>query len=503
MFVPKIESVLDPVALEFVRMPVQKMLIDGQLVEAVSGETMETLDPASSLKITTFQRGSAHDVDLAVNAANRALKNPSWSRMLPADRQKLLLDLADLIEKNSETIANLETLDQGQPLWVAEMVQVNMAIDYVRYMAGWATKLHGESLDLSVREPAGLNFQAYTRREPIGVVAAVVPWNFPHLMAIWKIIPALTCGCTVVLKPAEDTPLTALFLAKLCLEAGFPPGVVNVITGTGSEVGVPLVSHTGINKVAFTGSTETGKAIGKAAMENMTRFSLETGGKSPMLVLEDIDPDFLSPNAAMATLFNSGQQCVAGSRVYLPKKRYDQYMDRLIDMSNYLKTGSGFDRTVHLGPMVSKTHFEKVMGFIERSQDSGAKVEVGGHAVKGTKGYFVRPTILTNVDHSFECVNEEIFGPVITVMQYEDLDDLINKANDNQYGLSASIWSQNISKVNMLIPHIKAGTVWVNCHSVFDANLPFGGYKMSGMGKEHGRNAIDLFTEEKAVCIAY
>ena len=266
---------------------------------------------------------------------------------------------------------------------------------------------------------------------------------------------------------------------------------------------MPLVSHTGINKVAFTGSTETGKAIGKAAMENMTRFSLETGGKSPMLVLEDIDPDFLSPNAAMATLFNSGQQCVAGSRVYLPKKRYDQYMDRLIDMSNYLKTGSGFDRTVHLGPMVSKTHFEKVMGFIERSQDSGAKVEVGGHAVKGTKGYFVRPTILTNVDHSFECVNEEIFGPVITVMQYEDLDDLINKANDNQYGLSASIWSQNISKVNMLIPQIKAGTVWVNCHSVFDANLPFGGYKMSGMGKEHGRNAIELFTEEKAVCIAY
>ena len=503
MFVPKIESVLDPVALEFVRMPVHKMLIDGQLVEAVSGETMETLDPASSLKITTFQRGGAHDVDLAVNAANRALKNPSWSRMLPADRQKLLLDLADLIEKNSETIANLETLDQGQPLWVAEMVQVNMAIDYVRYMAGWATKLHGESLDLSVREPAGLNFLAYTRREPIGVVAAVVPWNFPHLMAIWKIIPALTCGCTVVLKPAEDTPLTALFLAKLCLEVGFPPGVVNVIAHTGSEVGVPLVSHTVINKVAFTGSTETGKAIGKAAMENMTRFSLETGGKSPMLVLEDIDPDFLSPNAAMATLFNSGQQCVAGSRVYLPKKRYDQYMDRLIDMSNYLKTGSGFDRTVHLGPMVSKTHFEKVMGFIERSQDSGAKVEVGGHAVKGTKGYFVRPTILTNVDHSFECVNEEIFGPVITVMQYEDLDDLINKANDNQYGLSASIWSQNISKVNMLIPQIKAGTVWVNCHSVFDANLPFGGYKMSGMGKEHGRNAIELFTEEKAVCIAY
>ena len=503
MFVPRMENVLDQVALDLVRQPAQKMLIGGEWVEAAGGQTMGTLDPASTLKTTEVQRGDKRDVEKAVAAANRALEDPNWARMLPVNRQKLLMDLADLIEANGETIANLETLDQGQPLWVSELVQVDMAIDYVRYMAGWATKLHGVALDLSVREPAGLNFQAYTRREPVGVVAAIVPWNFPHLMAIWKIVPALACGCTVVLKPAEDTPLTALFLGKLCQEVGFPPGVVNVVTGTGAEVGAPLVANKGVNKVAFTGSTATGMAIGKVAMNNMTRFSLETGGKSPMLVLEDIDPDFFSPNGAMATLFNSGQQCVAGSRIYLPKKRFDQYMDRLIDMSDYLKTGSGFDRTVHLGPMVSKTHFDKVMGFIERSQEAGAKIEVGGNAVEGAKGYFVRPTVITDVDHGFECVNEEIFGPVIAVMQYDDLDDLIEKSNDNQYGLGSSIWSQNISRINMLIPRIKAGTVWVNCHSVFDANLPFGGRKLSGMGKEHGSRAIELFTEEKAVCIAY
>ena len=503
MFIPKFETVLDPAALEFIGAKQQQMFIDGEFVDAVGGQFFPTSDPASTRQITEVPLSDTRDVDLAVAAANRALEDPSWARMLPSDRQKLLLDLADLIETHGETIANLETLDQGQPLWVSEAVQVNMGVDYIRYMAGWATKLDGSNIDLSVREPAGMNFQAYTRREPVGVVAAIVPWNFPHLMALWKIIPALTCGCTVILKPAEDTPLTALYLARLCREVGFPKGVVNVITGTGPDVGAPLSGHPKVNKVAFTGSTATGQAIGHAAIDNMTRFSLETGGKSPVLVLEDIDPDFLSPNAAMATLFNSGQQCVAGSRLYLPKKRYDQYMDRLLDMAFWLKTGSGFDRTVHLGPMVSKEHMDRVMGFIERSADAGAKIEVGGNIVENTDGYFVRPTVLTGVDHSYECVKEEIFGPVICVMTYDDMDDLVSKANDNQYGLGASIWSQNISKVNMLIPRIKAGTVWVNCHSVFDANLPFGGRKLSGMGKEHGRSAIELFTEEKAVCIAY
>ena len=503
MFIPRFETVLCPEALAFARDTEHKLLIDGNFVGAVDGKVMETREPASARRITDVPQAGARDVDLAVAAANRALEHPSWSRMLLADRQKLLLDLADMIEARKDIIAQLETLDQGQMLDVAEMVQVDMAVDFVRYMAGWATKLDGSNLDLSVREPAGRQFQAYTRREPVGVVAAIVPWNFPHLMALWKIVPALACGCTVVLKPAEDTPLTALYLARMCAEVGFPPGVVNVLAGTGLEVGAPMAAHPGVNKVAFTGSTATGKAIGHAAIENMTRFSLETGGKSPVLVLEDIDPDFLSPNAAMATFFNHGQQCVAGSRLYLPKRRFDQYMDRLLDFADYMKVGSGFDRNIHIGPMVSKTHHERVLGYIDRGRDAGATVETGGEAVEGADGYFIRPTVITDVDHSFECVREEIFGPVLCVMQYDDLDDLVAKANDNQYGLASSVWSQNISKVNMLIPRIQAGTVWVNCHPVFDPNLPFGGRKLSGVGKEHGRASIDLFTEEKTVCIAY
>ncbi len=505
MFVPRFETVVSAEALAFATGAAHKMLIGGQFVEAASGRTMPSVEPATGRHICDVPRGDARDVDLAVTAARQALESPDWSRMLPADRQRLLLRLADLIEERGPMIAELETLDQGQLLDVARIVQVEMAVDFTRYMAGWATKLDGSALELSVREPmgAGRRFHAYTRREPVGVVAAIVPWNFPHLMALWKIVPALACGCTVVLKPAEDTSLTALHLARLVQEAGFPPGVVNVITGTGAEVGAPLVAHPGVNKVAFTGSTKVGKEIGHAAIDNMTRFSLETGGKSPVLVLDDIDPDFLGPNAAMATFFNHGQQCVAGSRVYLPRKRFDDYMQRILDLSQYLKLGSGFDPRVHVGPMVSKVHHERVLGFIERSRAAGAEVAAGGEAVAGATGWFIEPTVLTGVDHSFECVSEEIFGPVLCVMPYDDIEDLVAKANDSKYALAASIWSQNISKINMLIPRIQAGTVWVNCHGVFDPNLPFGGRKLSGIGKEHGKAALNLFTEEKTVCVAY
>lgn len=505
MFVPQFETVVSRQVLEFASSRAHKMLINGGFVDAVSGKTFPTVDPASGRKVAEVPRADARDVDLAVKAAHAALIHPSWARMLPADRQNLLLKLADLIEERGEDIAQIETLDQGQLIDVARFVQVEMAVDFIRYMAGWATKLEGSALELSVREPvgAGIRYQAYTRREPVGVVAAIVPWNFPHLMALWKIVPALACGCTVVLKPAEDTPLTALHLARLIQEVGFPDGVVNVITGTGTEAGAPLVAHPGINKVAFTGSTRVGQAIGRAAIENMTRFSLETGGKSPVLVLDDIDPDFLGPNAAMATFFNHGQQCVAGSRIYLPRKRFDDYLQRIVDLAEYLKVGSGFDPRVHVGPMVSKVHHERVMGFIDRSRIAGAEVAAGGAAIAGSGGFFIQPTVLTGVDHSFECVSEEIFGPVLTVMPYGDMDELITLANDSKYGLAASIWSQNISKINMLIPRIQAGTVWVNCHGIFDPNLPFGGRKLSGIGREHGKSAINLFTEEKTVCIAY
>lgn len=503
MFVPKFETVVSKPTLEFVQGAPPRMYIDGKWVEAVSGKTRPCVDPASGREICVVPAGDAVDVDLAVKAARRAFEGSEWPRMLAADRQNLLLKLADAIERNGDTIAEIETLNQGQLIEVAKAVQVNMAVDFVRYMAGWATKLEGSTLDLSLREPVGMKFHAYTRREPIGVVAAIVPWNFPHLMALWKIVPALACGCTVILKPAEDTPLTALFLAKLVEEVGFPAGVVNVVTGTGPEVGSPLVSHPLISKVAFTGSTKVGQAIGHAAIENMTRFSVETGGKSPVLVLDDIDPDFLGPNAAMATFFNHGQQCVAGSRIYLPRKRFDDYLDRIVDLSDYLKVGSGFDPKVHVGPMVSKVHYERVQGFIERSKAAGATIAAGEKPLEDNGGYFIRPTVLTGVDHSFECVTEEIFGPVICVMPYDSIDELVRLANDSKYGLAASIWSQNISKINALIPRIQAGTVWVNCHGVFDPNMPFGGRKLSGIGREHGRSAINLFTEEKTVCVAY
>lgn len=505
MFIPRFETVVSPQVIAFLEQKNLKMLINGRFVDAVDGRVFPLVDPASGRQIAEVPRGDSQDVELAVTAARDALEHPSWRHMLPADRQDLLLRLADLIEQNGETIAQLETLNQGQLIDVARIVQVTMAVDFVRYMAGWATKLEGSALELSVREPigAGIRYQAYTRREPVGVVAAIVPWNFPHLMALWKIVPALACGCTVVLKPAEDTPLTALHLARLIKEAGFPDGVVNIVTGTGTEVGAPLAAHPGVNKVAFTGSTRVGQAIGHAAIENMTRFSLETGGKSPVLVLDDIDPDFLGPNAAMATFFNHGQQCVAGSRIYLPKRRFDDYMQRILDMTEFLKVGSGFDNRVHVGPMVSKVHHERVMGYIERSRKAGATIASGGEPISGTEGFFIRPTVITGVDHTFECVREEIFGPVLTVMPYDTLDELVTLANDHKYGLAASIWSQNISKINMLIPRIQAGTVWVNCHGVFDANLPFGGRKLSGVGKEHGRAALNLFTEEKTVCIAY
>jgi len=503
MFVPKFETVVSKQTLEFVHGKPKRIYIDGRWVESKSGKSRTCVDPASGRTICEVQAGDATDVDLAVKAARRAFVDSEWSRLLPADRQSLLLKLADAIEKHCDTIAEIETLNQGQLIEVAKAVEVNMAVDFVRYMAGWATKLEGSTLDLSLREPVGMKFHAYTRREPVGVVAAIVPWNFPHLMALWKIVPALACGCTVVLKPAEDTPLTALYLATLIEEVGFPAGAVNVVTGTGFDVGSPLVSHPLINKVAFTGSTKVGQTIGHAAIENMTRFSVETGGKSPVLVLDDIDPDFLGPNAAMATFFNHGQQCVAGSRIYLPRKRFNDYLDRIIDLADYLKVGSGFDPKVHVGPMVSKVHYDRVRGFIERGKAAGATVAAGADPIADNGGFFIRPTVLTGVDHSFECVSEEIFGPVICVMQYDSIDELVGLANDSKYGLAASIWSQNISAINALIPRIQVGTVWVNCHGVFDPNLPFGGRKLSGIGREHGRSAVNLFTEEKTVCVAY
>jgi phenylacetaldehyde dehydrogenase len=453
-----------------------RSLIGGEWVEPSGDGTIDVLDPATARVIATVPDATKRDIDRAVTAARAALEGP-WSRALAVERQDWMLRLADLIAERREQIAELEALEQGKLLEVARQIEVDMAVDYMRYMAGWATKIRGETFDISPRFPEGVNFHAYTRREPVGVVAGIVPWNFPHLMAVWKI-------------------------GELVMEAGFPPGVVNVITGLGETAGAALVAHPGVDKITFTGSTEVGKKIAKAASTHLTRTALELGGKSPVLVLDDIGADMVSGGMVNGLFFNTGQQCVAGSRLYAPRARFDEVVERVADIADFLKIGSPFDPNVHIGPLVSRVQQERVLSFIEHGQESGGQVIVGGEA-PDAPGFFVEPTVIANVEQQARIMQEEIFGPVLVANPYDDLDDLVRKANDTRYGLAASIWSQNLSRVLDLAPRLKAGTVWVNTHSVLDANMPFGGMKMSGLGREHGTAAIEEYTELKTVCIAY
>jgi phenylacetaldehyde dehydrogenase len=491
-----------PAALKrFLDRPSRPMLIGDHWTAAQSGRTLDVTDPATGHVIANVPDADEEDVDAAVRAARGALED-TWARLMPVERQDLMLRLADLIADHGEEIAHLEALEQGKLLEFSRLIEVDMAVDYIRYMAGWSSKIEGSTFDISPRQPEGVRYHAFTRREPVGVVAGIVPWNFPHLMAVWKIAPALATGCTIVLKPAEETPLTALLLGGLILEAGFPPGVVNIVTGYGESAGAALVRHPGIDKVAFTGSTEVGKQIGVEALKNMTRVSLELGGKSPVLVLDDAGPDFIASGLIGGLFFNSGQQCVAGSRLYAPRARFEEIVGRIADYADFLKLGSPFDPNVHIGPLVSKAQQDRVLGYIESGRQDGAEVVVGGKSPPGS-GFFVEPTVIVNTDHEMKIVREEIFGPVLVAMPYSDVDDLVAKANDTDYGLAASVWGQNISRVLELLPRIKAGTIWVNTHSILDANMPFGGFKMSGVGREHGRAAIEHYTESKTVCVAY
>jgi phenylacetaldehyde dehydrogenase len=490
-------EVLEPI----LNQPTRKMLIGGEWVEAASGETFEVSDPTTGRMIAKVPAAGKEDVDRAVTAARSALDGP-WGATLPHVRAELMMRLAELIADRGEEISALETLNQGQLLAVSEIVEVDMAVDYLRYMAGWATKIEGTTFDLSSRLVEGVQFHAYTKREPVGVVAAIVPWNFPHLMAIWKLAPALATGCTVVLKPAEQTPLTALKLGELVEEAGFPAGVLNVVTGFGEPTGAALTRHKGVDKIVFTGSTEVGKKIGVEAARNMTRTTLELGGKSPVLVLDDIEPEFIAAGMMMGIFFNSGQQCVAGSRLYAPTQRFDDIVEKVAYFADTLKLGSPFDPNVTVGPLVSEEQRKRVLGYVESGVNDGAELVLGGGA-PDSPGYFVEPTILTQTKHDMSVVREEIFGPVLVAMPYDGIDDLVAKANDTEYGLAASVWTQNISRALELVSRVKAGTVWVNTHGVLDSNMPFGGFKRSGIGREHGRAAIESYTEAKSVCIAY
>ncbi|HEY0846044.1 MAG TPA: aldehyde dehydrogenase family protein [Noviherbaspirillum sp.] len=480
-----------------------QMLINGQWCPARSGKTFPVFDPASGEEIARVPEADAADIDAAVRAARIAFESPAWRDMLPAQRERLLLKLADLVEANLPELAHLETLNNGKLLGVSQAIDMSASVQWLRYMAGWATKIEGSTLDLSIGFTPGVKYNASARRVPVGVVGAIVPWNFPMLMAVWKIAPALACGCTVVLKPAEETPLTALRLAELAQEAGFPPGVLNVVTGDGPTAGAALVNHPDVDKVTFTGSTEVGRIIGQQCGQAIRRASLELGGKSPVLVLEDCDPELAVQGAAAAIFLNQGQVCTAGSRLYVHKKNFDRVVAGLANVAENTVLGSGFDPATQMGPLVSARQRERVMGLIDSGRVEGAEIVTGGIA-PSRPGFFVKPTVVANTSHKpLTLVREEVFGPVVVAMPFDDIDNVIREANNSEYGLGASIWTNNLSAANKLIDRLDAGTIWVNTHNVVDPSMPFGGFKRSGVGREHGRAALEAYTEVKSVCIAY
>jgi phenylacetaldehyde dehydrogenase len=478
----------------------RRMLINGRWVAAVSGATFDTFDPATGEVICAVPSGDKAEIDAAVKAARAAFESGPWRRMTASERGKLIWKLADLLEKNLEEFAALESLDNGKPLGVARVADVPLAVDLFRYMAGWATKIHGSTFPISVPYAPGAKFFAYTQREPIGVVGQIIPWNFPLLMAAWKLGPALATGCTVVLKPAEQTPLTALRLGELIQEAGIPDGVVNIVTGLGETAGAALAAHPGVDKIAFTGSTEVGKLIVRAAANDLKKVSLELGGKSPNIVLEDADLETAIPGAASAIFFNHGQCCCAGSRLYVHKKHFNKVVDGVAAAAAKIKVGPGHAPDTEMGPLVSAEQLNRVMGFLQSGQAEGAKSVAGG-ARHGDRGYFVKPTVLVNTKPGMKVMEEEIFGPVVCAVPFTDPNEVIASANNNIYGLAAAVWTRDVAKAHRLASELRAGTVWVNCYNIFDAALPFGGYKQSGWGREMGAEALELYTETKAVCV--
>jgi phenylacetaldehyde dehydrogenase len=478
-----------------------RLLIGGEWVESTSRRTLPAIDPATGRTVAILADAGQADVDRAVAAAREAFEKGPWPDMLPVQREALLWRLSDLIEQHADELAEIESIDNGKTKFMASIVDVPGARNYFRYMAGWATKIEGTTPQISFGGIPGAKFHTYVSREPAGVVAQIVPWNFPLAMAAWKLGPALAAGCTCVLKPAEQTSLSALRLGELIIEAGFPPGVVNILTGLGESTGAALVAHPGVDKIAFTGSTEVGKIINKAATDTLKRVSLELGGKSPVIVLPDADPSAVIGGAANAIFFNSGQVCCAGSRLFVHRKLYDRVLEGVGAAAESLQLGPGLHPKTQLGPLVSREQQERVLGYIAAGRAEGAAVITGGDSVGG-EGYYVKPTVLANVRPDMRVVREEIFGPVLVAQRFDDLDDIAAFANDTPYGLAASIWSNDLEAVHRLVPKIKAGTVWVNCHNVLDPNLPFGGYKQSGFGREHGRAVMDLYTELKSVCIA-
>jgi phenylacetaldehyde dehydrogenase len=476
----------------------QELFIDGRFVPAQSGKTFDVINPATGEVFAKAAAGEAADIDLAVKAARKAFESGPWPAMPPGQRRNLLLKLADKIEASAEELAMLESMDNGMPFNVAKFAAVAGSAECLRYNAGWAGKINGETPTLTPP-----NHHAYTLREPIGVVGSITPWNFPLAMEVAKIAPALAMGCTVVLKPAELTPLTAVRLAQLIQEVGFPPGVVNIVTGFGDPAGKALVAHPEVDKISFTGSTVVGKSIVAAAAGNLKRVALELGGKSPVIVFPDADLDRATEYASMGIFGNAGQVCVAGSRLFVHKKVFERVVEGVVDRAKKLKVGEGLQPDTQMGPLVSQKQLERVTGYIQSGADDGAEVVVGGKRID-RKGYFIQPTVLAQTNRDMRVVREEIFGPVVCAMPIddEDLDRIAKQANDTDYGLSSNIWTRDISLAHKLARKIKAGMVRINGGQGLDYALPFGGYKQSGWGRENGREGVEAYTEVKSISVA-
>ncbi|HKW75128.1 MAG TPA: aldehyde dehydrogenase family protein [Terriglobales bacterium] len=472
-----------------------KLLINGQWVEG-SGHGFDTINPATGEVLTHIAEASERDVDQAVSAARKAFDDAGgpWRKMSASERGKVLWRIADLLEKNIDELAELETLDNGKPIFESRYVDMPMVADVFRYYAGWATKIHGETVNTFN------NAFTYTLRDPVGVVGAIVAWNFPLLLASWKLGPALACGNTVVLKPAEQTPLTALRFGELCLEAGLPAGVLNIVTG-GPETGAALVKHPGVDKIAFTGSTSVGKEIMRSSAETLKRVTLELGGKSPNIVFSDSNMDAAVKGAVNGIFYGKGEVCCAGSRLFVEKKVEDEFTSKLIEYTKKIKLGDPLDPKTRLGAIVSEKQMQTVLGYIESGKKEGATVLAGGKraSVNGDHGYFIEPTVFGGVKNEMTIAQEEIFGPVLATLTFDDLDQVAELANKSIYGLAAAIWTNDIKKAHQLSRRLKAGTVWINTYGLMDAALPFGGYKQSGFGRELGMHAIEHYTELKTV----
>jgi aldehyde dehydrogenase (NAD+) len=471
------------------------MMIGGKWRDSQSGKTFETINPATEEVITDVAEGDAADIDQAVKAARKAFESGPWRTTDARDRGRLLNKLADLIESHIDELAELETLDNGKPIGESRNADLRLVIDCFRYYAGWADKIHGQTIPVRGR------YFCYTKREPVGVVGQIIPWNFPMLMVAWKWGPALAAGCTVVLKPAEQTPLSALRLGELALEAGFPAGVINIVPGYGETAGDALVKHAGVDKVAFTGSTEVGRIIMQNAAGTLKRVTLELGGKSPNIVFADADLDAAVQGAMLGLYLNQGQCCCAGSRLLVQDKVYDAMVERLASASEKRKLGDPFDAKTEQGPQVDKTQFKKVLGYIESGKQQGARCVTGGERF-GSRGYFIKPTVFADVKDNMVIAREEIFGPVMQVLRFKEIDEVIERANTTDYGLAAAVWTRDIKKAHAVADRVRAGTVWINCYDVFDAAAPFGGFKTSGIGRELGEKSLDNYTELKTVTVA-